>query len=232
MSLFKRKEAFNPENSTGSLQIKEFVESRYLTEQYLVPPFIEEALSDAAIALQAIPGFVGIVNVGGTANGSYELRKLSSPKPATDLDFYLIGHSEMRKYLSIASETVRDSIKNTGLEPDGVLNGRNPTYFLDLDNLEDITAEGDVNLLALPFQSFFGDSTGAKETVLQYLVARNDKQELWDEIASYHIQSLSLHHGSFDPSLSDEILNTYYPDKIARFELPATPEEALSELQK
>lgn len=49
-----------------------------------------------------------------------------------------------------------------------------------------------------------------------------------DEMASYHAQSLSIHHGSWSPGFSGLILDIYYPAKIAKFELPETPEEALA----
>lgn len=84
--------------------------------------------------------------------------------------------------------------------------------------------------MALPFQSAFGNITDAKITVLSTVISHPEKQKLWDEIASYHIQSLSMHHGTWPPALNDLILSKYYQEKIAKFALPEAPEELLASL--
>lgn len=214
-------------NSAEQLANKEvFLKTTYLEKEYILPSFIEEDLSAAADVLsKTVPGFVGIVNVGRTSNGSYELRRQSNPKAPTDLDFYTVGNDETLPYLAAIADTVQDAVKDDGILLDGVLNGKNPDNFLNLDHLDDITKRGDTYLLALPFYSFFGDADIAKAKVLEFVIAHPDKQELWDEIASYHLQSLSMHHGSWPQSFSDTIMNDYYPQKVEKFELPLTPEE-------
>lgn len=208
-----------------------FLKTTYLEKEYILPGFIEEDLSSAAdILASTVPGFIGIVNVGGTSNGSYELRRQQNPKAATDLDFYSIGTDETLPYLDTIATVVQDAVNADGITLDGVLNGRNPDNFLNLDHLDQIVERGDTYLLALPFRSLFGDITTAKAKVLEYVLTQPNKQELWDEIASYHLQSLSMHHGSWPQELSDTIMNTYYPQKVERFELPLTPEECQEDL--
>lgn len=222
----------NPESDLFCDTGKEFLTRRYLNEAYIVPPFIDQAMKTASSDLiQAIPGFIGIVNVGGTANGSYELRRQKNPKAATDLDFYFIGHDSVLPHLNAASEHVANLLRTFKLLPDGVLNGRNPQNFLNLDKIPEIIASGDTNLLALPFQSAYGKIDEAKRAVLSTLLKQDSKQAIWDEVASYHIQSLSIHHGTFSEAMSKDILNTYYPRKVEKFELPITVEEALAQLE-
>lgn len=222
----KTKKMTQSDREPSGERIHRFIESDYLTREFIVPTPVAERLAAAATVLSETPGFVGLVNVGGTANGSYELRKLSTQKPASDLDFYFIGRNDMLDHLTSSSRIVEETMQGSGLGLDGVLNGRNPASFLNLDRLDEIVQRGDTNLLALPFQSFFGNTHEAKKAVLDYVGAQANQQELWDEIASYHLQSLSLHHGSIPETLMNEINETYYPAKVARFDLPLTVSEA------
>lgn len=208
-----------------------FLEGPYLEQAYLVAPEAGTALAASAQRLQVtIPGFDCVVNVGGTSNGSLLLRRLEKPRAATDLDIYFVGHSDMLGYLSQASATVSEEARRVGLTLDGELNGRRDSNFLNLDDLLGHIEREDFNLMALPFQSAFGNITDAKKAVLGAVISHPEKQRVWDEMASYHAQSLSMHHGTWSPAFGDLILDKYYPEKIARFELPETPEEALASL--
>jgi len=219
----------NKLNDKEQLELKgEFLRTTYLEKEFIVPAHIAESLTASAdILTDTVPGFKGIVNVGGTSNGSYELRRSLNPKAPTDLDFYTVGDDRTLPYLDSIADTMQDTLdaSSTKIVLDGVLNGKNPENFLNMDHLDEIAARGDTYLLALPFQSFFGDADTTKEEVLKFVIAQPNKQELWDEIASYHIQSLSMHHGSWPQHFSDTVMDDFYPQKVEKFELPVTPEE-------
>jgi hypothetical protein len=225
----------DPEDHPGILELtpdkRAFLEGPYLEQPYLVPQEVSTALNKSAERLHAtIPGFECVVNVGGTSNGSLLLRRLEKPGAATDLDFYFVGHSTMLDNLSKASAIVSDEASRVGLTLDGELNGKRDAIFLNLDDLMGHIEREDFNLLALPFQSAFGNISEAKRAILNAVISHPDKQVIWDEMANYHIQSLSIHHGTWAPAFGNLILDKYYPEKIAKFELPETPEEALAVL--
>ncbi len=155
---------------------------------------------------------------------------MEKPNAATDLDIYFVGCASMLNGLSSASDIVEREAQHVGLTLDGELNGKRASNFLDLDDVSGHTAREEFNLLVLPFQSAFGNVVAARRTILKAVITHPDKQQVWDEMAFYHAQSLSLHHGSWSPAFSDVILQRYYPEKVAKFELPATPEEALTAL--
>lgn len=208
--------------------IAAFLEGPYLDRPYLVAPDAKNALVASVDRLGlTVPGFGCVVNVGGTANGSLLLRRLERVNAATDLDIYFVGHSGMLRHLSSASYIVAHEAQCVGLVLDGELNGKKLSNFLNLDDIEGHIAREEFNLLALPFQSAYGDVATAQKVVLEQVIARPDKQQIWDEIASCHAQSLSLHHGSLSSAFSNLILQQYYPRKVARFELPEMPDEAL-----
>lgn len=210
---------------------KAFLDDTYLIEAYIDPPEVKQLLHTTADKLRtAFPDFVCLTNVGGTANGSYELRRLEIHKASTDLDIYLVGYAGGLTYLRDMSHMVSQEAKKIGIAVDGELGGDNPENFLNLDDLNGHIDRGELNLLALPFQSAFGDVEVAKKRVVEVVMAHPQKQKVWDEIAMYHAQSLSMHHGDWSPAFNDIILQQYYPEKVARFELPITPEEAVAAL--
>ncbi len=179
-----------------------------------------------------VPSIACIVNVGGTANGSLALRRLEGRKMGTDLDFYLVGHGAADPNVLSRASTIVDRVARArGITLDGELNGRRPTNYLNLDDVDAHIANEDFNLLSLPFQSAFGDVVEAQRQILRDVVSRPDGQAVWDEIANYHIQSLSMHHGSWPTNFANTISQQYYPQKIELFQLPVTPAEALITLQ-
>lgn len=228
--MFKhKKQAAKIELTNTSEAIKCFLEHEYMSSPYIVPEHIDAALTACAEELSTLAGFSGIVNVGGTANGSYELRSRLKPNPASDLDYYLVGDDDLD--LHGAARVVEQHMKRINLTVDGVLNGKNSNNFLDLDRLDEIIDQGDAALLALCFQSFYGvNPETVQKRVIETIVQRPDAQEVWDVIASFHAQSLSLHHGSFDEGTSDVIMDDFYPIKVEKYELDLTPAAALSRL--
>lgn len=138
----------------------------------------------------------------------------------------------MLRDLSNASDIVAREARRVGLTLDGELNGKRASNLLNLDDIDGHIAREEFNILALPFQSAFGNVVTAQKTVLEQVIARPDKQQIWDEMAFYHVQSLSLHHGSWSPAFSDLILQRYYPEKVTKFELPETPDETLAALSE
>jgi hypothetical protein len=203
----------------------EFLAQVYLKEEYIVPEPVDRALRDAADTLQSMPGFVGVVNVGGTANGSLALRLAAGRHTATDLDFYLVGSTDLD--LAVASDVVRKEMAKVGIGIDGELNGKYRDNYLNLDEIDTLIDRGDAALLALPFQSFYGrDKSEAQRKILDAIIARSDAQDVWDEVSNFHAQSLSLHHGSFPLDFSQHILDDYYPTKVETYGLPITPQQA------
>lgn len=207
---------------------QEFLQERYLLEEYIVPDDIGVALEAATEQLSEQEGFVGLVNVGSTANGSLELRRLEGVHLGADLDFYLIGWGGMLDHLRHSSAVVARYARNSGLELDPGLNGSSQEHFFNLDDIEGHIEREELNLLALPFQSHFGDTEVARGAVIATVIEHPDRQDLWDAIANYHIQSLSLQNGRWSTAFNNAILRDYYPKKIEQFELPDTPEEAAS----
>lgn len=232
--MLENKNSFHDQNETILLdpRIKEFLENSYLDSPYLVPEDIRDMITGAAEELvSTIPGFECVVNVGGTANGSLALRRLEKPNPASDLDIYFVGHSEMLPHLALASAVVATSARRIGLTLDGELSGKRAQNFLNLDTLLEHIEKAELDLLALPFGSAFGNTTKAQTAVLEAVINHTDKQAIWDEIATYHAQSLSMHHGSWPSELGNFILGNYYEQKIMKFGLPEEPEELLATLQ-
>ena len=221
MKLLGRHQSRELSKNAERAQVEDFLKHDYLDKPYLVPKPFDEMLERVATELASLPGFVGIVNVGGTSNGSYELRHKTKDHVATDLDFYLVGGHELD--LNAASRLVQTRAREIKLPIDGVLNGKNPDNYLDLDSLGAIIERGDEALLALAFRSFYGDSGQAQRQVLEAILARPDANEVWNQVAIYHAQSLSLHHGSFAPELSQRIFDDYFPLKVDKFELPLKP---------
>lgn len=227
MSLFKKKSHETHNAAPNNEIIDNFLMHDYLDNEYVIPGHVDTALRDASYELADVSGFVGVVNVGGTANGSYALRLQTDKRVTTDLDFYVVGDGQLD--LDGVSDTVTAHARNAGIEPDGELNGRKLDNYLDLSMVDEIIDRGDAPLLALVFQSFYGnDVKTAQRTVLESIIKRDDAQKVWDEVASFHSQSLSLHHGSFPQERSQDILDNYYPLKIDKFQLPMTPIEALN----
>lgn len=211
---------------------KSFFESTYLSEPYLISPDVRQRLELVVEQLKDnFPEFSCLTVVGGLSNGSYMLRSAEKRNAPTDLDFYLTGHEISRERLRAMAGVVSSKFREIGISPDPTLDGRDPRYYLNLDNLEQIMQDEDFNLLALPFQATFGDVEEAKRRVLDAVVSRADKQRIWNEIREYHMQSLSIHHGSWNDELGNYIFDNYYPDKIDRFELPLTPDEAIVALK-
>jgi len=223
--MFKKKHSAEiSQNWRERERIDEYLREFYLQQEYIVPSEIDHALDESVEALRDMPGFEGIVNVGGTANGSYMLRKMTSPNPATDLDFYLIGNGNLNR--TAAAEIVGKKMRAVGVSLDGELNGTHPNNYLNLDQIDMLINQGDAALLALPFQSFYGpDKNAVQRKILKAILARPDAQEVWDEVANFHAQSLSLHHGSFSLEFAQHVLDDYYPAKVAKFELSITPQE-------
>ncbi len=210
---------------------EEFLTDEYMQNEYLVPADLNAKLKDIAKNLSQLDGFHGIVNVGGTANGSYEWRSKKKSNPSSDLDYYLIGTSDLD--LEIASEIISASVAEVGLHVDGVLNGKNRANFLNVDDPNGIIDRGDGALLALPFQSYYGeDAAGIQQLIVETILKRKDFQDVWDTIASFHAQSLSLHHGTFTEEENLLIMNDYYPKKVEKFELPLLPQEMQIKLGK
>ena len=228
--MFKKKHSNEAlTNSHDTEKINEFLQNMYLTHEYIVPEFIHQALGDLAASLSHMPGFEGLVNVGGTANGSLALRMLYKENPATDLDFYLIGDARLNR--AAAAALVRTRMAAIHIPIDGEINGIRADNYLDLSHLDALIERGDAALLALPFQSFYGpDKNVTQRRVLEAVLAREDSQEVWDEVANFHAQSLSLHHGSFEYDLAQRIVDDYYPAKVEKFQLPLTPQEAYEQV--
>lgn len=210
-----------------------FLETQYLEKPYLVPPYIRETLVATADELgQKFPEFTSITSVGGTTNGSLALRMIEGKKTASDLDFYLVGHAVSPDRLAEMSKLVTTRARAVGLGADACLNGARSCNYLNLDAIGKHIEAGDVNLLSLPFQSSFGKTVEARTAVLQGILSRPDKQQVWDAVRDWHVQSLSLHHGSWSLEFGNKILSDYYPRKIELFSLPKTPEEALAAVGK
>ena len=114
-----------------------FLESHYLREPYVVLPKIESILVETAAELKKkFPEFVCLTVVGGLANGSYALRRAESRTAATDIDFYLIGHTTTQERLSAMADFVGSKFKDIGIIPDPSLNGKKLHYYLNLDALD------------------------------------------------------------------------------------------------
>ncbi|HEY9755611.1 MAG TPA: hypothetical protein V6C97_10645 [Oculatellaceae cyanobacterium] len=206
-----------------------FLETQYLQKPYLVPDHIRQTLVATADELgQKFPEFTSITSVGGTTNGSLALRMIEGKKTASDLDFYLVGHAVLPDRLGQMSKVVTTRARAIGLGSDACLNGARSCNYLNLDAIGQHIEAGDVNLLSLPFQSSFGKTEEARTAVLQGILERPDKQQVWDAVRDWHLQSLSMHHGSWSLDFGNRILREYYPKKIELFSLPKTPEEALA----
>jgi len=207
---------------------KAFLEECYLQKQYIVPDDVRQVMveSTAAVRLKH-PNIACVVHVGSTATGSLALRRLEGRKTATDLDFYFIGRTARQSTLDSASEIVGSTARLAGLQPDGELNGRRASNYLNLDKLNEHIEEGDFGLLALPFCSAFGPAERIRRQVAQAIVYHSNASEVWDEVANFHIQSLSLHHGSWPQEFATTIAEDYYPRKIEAFQLPHSPIDAI-----
>lgn len=228
--MFKKRDTIDtPPNRHEYSDTEEFLKGVYLKDEYIVPEPVDHALTEAVETLQDMSGFVGLVNVGGTANGSLALRLATRRHAATDLDFYLVGNTDLD--LGAASDVVRREMAKIGIGIDGELNGKYRDNYLNLDEIDALIDRGDAALLALPFQSFYGrDKFRVQRTILEAITARSDAQDVWDEVANFHAQSLSLHHGSFPLELAQHILDEYYPTKVEMYGLPITPQQAYGTL--
>ena len=206
----------------------DFLENTYLSEPSIVPDDVKEIMENSVRELAEIPSFRCVVNVGGTANGSLIYRRMAKEEPASDLDIYFIGRSATDDELAHMSTVVANNAQRNPRQQftmDSMFNGQSREHFLDLNNLDSIIDAGDVNLLALPFQSAFGAVHEAQTAVLKVVMSRADGQQVWDDIVFYHTQSLSLHHGLFSEEFSSSVVSEYYHRKIEKFALKDTPEE-------
>ncbi|NCU38525.1 hypothetical protein EOL96_05730 [Candidatus Saccharibacteria bacterium] len=224
-----KKESDPSRERVKQVSFEKFLEDEYLQNEYLVPSFLDIKLKDLAIKLAQLEGFRGLVNVGGTAIGSYVWRNKDRVKPASDLDYYLIGFGQLD--LTASSEIIQAGMSEVGLPLDGVLNGYNVANYLDLDDIDGVIDRGDSPLLALPFQSMYSNNPiSIQKHVLASILKRSDSQEVWGVIGDFHVQSLSLHHGTFTEDDNVLIMDNYYPKKIEKFGLPLAPEEMLAKL--
>lgn len=153
MGLFRKKVLpEKAETYQGHEAFESFLTNEYLGRKYIVPDHIDTALRGTAELLSTQSGFYGLVNVGGTANGSYEWRSRTNYRHASDLDFYLIGYSSLD--LRAASNGVREQMAAAGLNADGELNGMNPENYLNTDELDLIIDRGDVPQLGSPYYNY------------------------------------------------------------------------------
>ena len=222
-------------NSVISTEVsgKSFAHERYLAEPYLITSGLKKLLSKTSADLPAkYPEFKVVVAAGGQANGSFVFRSLTKNHPASDFDFYLVGKSTTPQHLREISDQFGTAVRVNKLTLDGVLNGRNPEIYLNLDELPRHIQDGDFNLMALPFQAAFGKVEEAQRAVLHSVMEHPRKQEVWDSIVDAHAESLSMHHGSWSIEFNNSLLQDFLPEKIDKFGLPNTPERALAEVGK
>lgn len=201
---------------------KTFLEERYLHESHLIPDDIRQTMEEITSNLgKKFPDkFKALTLVGGTANGSFILRRMMEKNPATDVDFYLVGDGAGKNDLEGMSREVRRGLEPIHLTPDPTLNGKNERNFLNLSQLEEHIANEDFDLLALPFGAVFGSAVETRQAVLEAVKAHPNRDQIWTGIREYHAQGLSMHHGKWSDDFNDLIREKYYPEKVKIFGLP------------
>jgi hypothetical protein len=208
-----------------------FASSEYLSKAYLLSPGLEKTMGELGKDLTAkFPELNAVVVAGGQANGSFVLRSLTKTHPASDLDFYLVGHTATSERLHEISKDVQLAARANKLTLDGTLNGVNPGIYLNLDNLTQHIENQDYNLLALPFQAAYGETGKAQLAVLRTVITHPEKQIVWQSIVDAHAQSLSMHHGTWSLDFNNAIMRDYMPQKIEKFGLPKSPDVLLKDL--
>jgi hypothetical protein len=208
---------------------RSFLEGVYLQRQYVVDNLVQERITSVVDDLcEKYPkAFHFLALVGGQANGSFVLRTLQNNRVASDLDIYIGGEDSAKADLMSISEGVRRGTKSTGIGIDGVLNGTRLDRYLNLAKIPEHISAKDFDLLSLPFQCSFGRVSEARTRVIKYILESPDKDEIWNEIRSYHQQSLSLHSSHWSDEFNQQILDSYYIRKIQKFSLPQSPSDLL-----
>jgi hypothetical protein len=210
-----------------------FASKEYLSKAYLLSPKLEQTMEKLAKDLTTkYPELNSVIVADGQSNGSFVLRSLFKAHPASDLDFYLVGHTTTVERLHQISKDVQFAVKDSKLTADGVLNGKNPEIYLNLDRLPEHIANEDFNLLKLPFEASYGGTREAQLAVIKSVISHPEKDVIWQKIVDVHAQPLSMHHGSWSLDFNNAIMHDYMPQKIEKFGLPKSPELLLKSLTK
>ena len=213
----------------------EFLTESYLSSKFHVPEEVKSSLEEAASRLEQRFGgkFLGIVLVGGLANGSYVLRKMEladQPKSlwsrflpsrvSTDVDFYFLVDGATESELGEMADVVETEFAKIRLTVDGVLNGRDPEKAFDVSKLTEHLKEEDYALLSLPFKFVIGPGVvSAQNAVLQTVRRSSDPEAVWSQIKFYHDSPLALYHGSFDKEFMKAVAQHWLPRKLNSFGL-------------
>jgi predicted nucleotidyltransferase len=229
MQLERQKEELSETNF--SVAEKNFIETRFQEEKYPMSP---EIRSDMEVLTEELhkkyPALTNMIVVGGMANGSYELRRLSEVDPVSDIDLCLAGNTMPEATLKEIAGEIKKVAKKRAISVDSLLNGENKDYFFDIGRVDEYIKNEEWDVLSLPFQCVFGDAKSAQKAVLEGVLRSSDKDRVWKEIVDQHAQSLSLHHGSWSDEKNTEILQNVTSKKIEKFGLPGSPEEYLKNI--